>query len=214
MVADQTRPYRSPLREAQAETTRTLILDALAELVAEIGHADVAIKELAVRAGTSERTVYRHFPDRTALFEALIERIADEQAWSSTDEALHLDTVADLEAAIVDSFDRFEVEEVPTRAAASMSEAMGRSAGESLVRNQRHGTEIRRLVPDLPDDEFTRLLGILRVVMSSRTWLRLKDEFGVDGADSGPLVAWVVRLVLDDVARTGRVPGRSPAAEG
>src|SRR4051812_6619560 len=60
-----------PLR-ADAERNRKRILAAAAELFAERG-LDVAIDEIAAKAEVGIGTVYRRFPDREALVDALFE---------------------------------------------------------------------------------------------------------------------------------------------
>jgi AcrR family transcriptional regulator len=69
------RTYSSPLRENQAQRTRDLILDALTELLATHRVDEVSTKQIAARAGVSQPTVYRHFPDRAALVHGLTDRI-------------------------------------------------------------------------------------------------------------------------------------------
>jgi AcrR family transcriptional regulator len=65
-----------PLR-ADAERNRLRILDAAAELFAERG-LQVSLDEVAERAGVGVGTVYRRFPDREALVDAVLEsRVAE-----------------------------------------------------------------------------------------------------------------------------------------
>jgi AcrR family transcriptional regulator len=65
-----------PLR-ADAERNRQRILDAAAELFAERG-LHVSLDEVAERAGVGVGTVYRRFPDRDALIDALLQSRVDE----------------------------------------------------------------------------------------------------------------------------------------
>ncbi|MGA7613743.1 MAG: helix-turn-helix domain-containing protein [Thermoanaerobaculia bacterium] len=59
------------LRRAEAEErTRRRIVEALVELHEEIGPARTTISAVAERAGVERLTVYRHFPDETAMFTA------------------------------------------------------------------------------------------------------------------------------------------------
>jgi AcrR family transcriptional regulator len=60
-----------PLR-ADAERNRERILAAAAELYAERG-LDVSLDDIAVAAGVGVGTVYRRFPDKDALIDALFE---------------------------------------------------------------------------------------------------------------------------------------------
>jgi TetR/AcrR family transcriptional regulator, regulator of autoinduction and epiphytic fitness len=56
-------------RAARAERTRLAIVEALVEIL-DGGNPRPTVEEIAGRAGVSERTVFQHFPDREALFEA------------------------------------------------------------------------------------------------------------------------------------------------
>jgi AcrR family transcriptional regulator len=65
-----------PLR-ADAERNRQRILDAAVELFAERG-LQVGLDEVAERAGVGVGTVYRRFPDREALIDALFQARVEE----------------------------------------------------------------------------------------------------------------------------------------
>jgi AcrR family transcriptional regulator len=68
-----------PLR-SDAERNRTRILAAAAEVFAERG-LDVPLDDIAVAAGVGVGTVYRRFPDKDALIDALFEdKIANVEA--------------------------------------------------------------------------------------------------------------------------------------
>src|ERR687889_852635 len=65
-----------PLR-ADAERNRARILAAASEVFAERG-LDVSLDDIAAHAGVGVGTVYRRFPDKDALIDALFEdKIAD-----------------------------------------------------------------------------------------------------------------------------------------
>lgn len=60
------------LRDRQREATRALLLSTTAALVAERGADAVTTRAVAIAAGVGVGTVFAHFPDKTALFEALL----------------------------------------------------------------------------------------------------------------------------------------------
>lgn len=65
-----------PLR-ADAERNRRLVLEAAAQAFAETG-LDVGVAEIARRAGVGNATVFRRFPTKDALIEAIFEdRVAE-----------------------------------------------------------------------------------------------------------------------------------------
>jgi AcrR family transcriptional regulator len=67
------RRYVSPKREAQAQATRTAILEAFAEQLSEPGRDKLSPSEAALRAGVSLRTVHFHFPNEASQIAALSE---------------------------------------------------------------------------------------------------------------------------------------------
>src|SRR5215210_2448845 len=76
-----------PLR-ADAERNRARILAAAADVFAERG-LDVSLDDIAAHAGVGVGTVYRRFPDKDALIDALFEEKID-LAVALADEALEL----------------------------------------------------------------------------------------------------------------------------
>ena len=68
------RPYRSTLRQAQAEATRATVLDAAAALFTREGYLRTTMKGIAAEAGTSVETVYAQ-GGKTALLLACVDRV-------------------------------------------------------------------------------------------------------------------------------------------
>lgn len=64
------RKYTKRRRAQQEAATRDRIVSATAELHGELGPRDATVSAIAARAGVQRLTVYRHFPDDHALFEA------------------------------------------------------------------------------------------------------------------------------------------------
>ena len=60
-------------REYQKRETRRLLLDTAYDLFLEKGYEKTTIKKLAERAGVAQGTIFKHFPDKTALIVAAIE---------------------------------------------------------------------------------------------------------------------------------------------
>jgi AcrR family transcriptional regulator len=61
---------RPPLRSD--DETREIVFDAARHVFAENGYAAASTEELARRAGISTKTLYRLFPTKAALFEAMV----------------------------------------------------------------------------------------------------------------------------------------------
>lgn len=67
---DRKRSYRLQQRAQAQEQTRRRIAQAAMELHGSIGPAETTISAVAARAGVQRATVYRHYPDEVALFNA------------------------------------------------------------------------------------------------------------------------------------------------
>jgi AcrR family transcriptional regulator len=88
-----TRPYRMQRRADSQEQTRLRITESAVELHGTLGPARTSISAVAERAGVRRSTVYRHFPDEAALFDACTAHWAaanpppDLGAWAAIDSA-------------------------------------------------------------------------------------------------------------------------------
>jgi AcrR family transcriptional regulator len=68
----------------RGDATRAKLIDATLRLVREVGYARATTRAIAVAAGVAEGTIYRHFPDKPALFiAAVMERNAPLVEWTS-----------------------------------------------------------------------------------------------------------------------------------
>lgn len=56
----------------RGDRTKAGLVQATIDLVAELGYPQVTTRAIAARAGVSEGTIYRHFPDKRALFTAAL----------------------------------------------------------------------------------------------------------------------------------------------
>lgn len=69
-MSEKKRPYRMNRRATSQEETRQKIVEATMRLHEEVGPRNTTISAIAERAGVQRLTVYRHFPDDTAVFQA------------------------------------------------------------------------------------------------------------------------------------------------
>jgi AcrR family transcriptional regulator len=68
----------APRRRLSREQRRELIVQAAAVLFAERGYTGARLEDIAVEAGITKQLLYRHFPDKSALYMALLERHRDD----------------------------------------------------------------------------------------------------------------------------------------
>ncbi len=194
------RSYDSTYRKAQSERTRMLILDALAELVADDGFEGIVIDDLATRAGVSARTIYRHFPDRDALHDGLASHLAEMSHWGDS----KLGPISGWGELIQHAHESFDREVVIATVAAKLNAIRARTSAESVARRNSFVDQVTKELPHFSDEEVEAVVAVLLIHASSRTWLRLKEEMGMDGAQSGPLMRWIIELAVADIeARQG-----------
>ena len=104
-----TRRYRSPAREEGKLRTREAILEALVRVVLDDGIHAFSVANVAARAGVSHRTVYRHFPTKEALLDALSDHVDAGAPGAGGPDEIALDalpaTVTGMFAALADARD-------------------------------------------------------------------------------------------------------------
>lgn len=107
-------PQQTPLwrlpQQARSRERFNRILDAAAELFVEIGYESVTTDEIAARANTSVGGLYRFFPDKLAVFHALLDRYLNQlrEVFTvlNTDETIQLPLEIYI-SQLVDGFDQF-----------------------------------------------------------------------------------------------------------
>jgi len=86
------RKYEKKRRAELEEETRRRITETAVELHGTVGPARTSISAIAERAGVRRSTVYRHFPDEVALFDACsshwesVNPLPDPGAWESIED--------------------------------------------------------------------------------------------------------------------------------
>jgi AcrR family transcriptional regulator len=73
-----TRTYQKKRRAEREAETRLRIVEAIVALHREVGPARTTVSAIAERAGVERLTVYRHFADETAMFQACSSHFATE----------------------------------------------------------------------------------------------------------------------------------------
>ena len=152
----------------------------------------------------SQPTVYRYFPDRTALLDGITERI-NELAAESDGGGYALESIDEIGPRIEWLFTTSDTIPVEMRAEALLN-ADPRRFGDDT---RRHSDEMLAVVaaefPELDGRQHLQLAGLLRCLGSSQTWLRMREEFGVPGVEAGPLMRWAVDTLVRAV-RAGELP--------
>ena len=197
-----TKSYSSALRARQAAQTRELILDALIALLGDRRADEVTMRDIATSAGVSERTVYRHFPDRRALLEGLSRRVPELDGFKPSFGVGGLDDIAPTSRRLMELLDEHYV---TARAEAVFNADPRRFAADTQANTRDMRELLAKELPDLSEREQLHIAAVIRCLVSSQAWLRMREEFGVPGIESGPVVAWVIDAIIREL-RAGNTP--------
>jgi AcrR family transcriptional regulator len=91
-MSDQIRPYRMQRRAESQEQTRQRIVESAVALHGTDGPSRTSLSAIAEHAGVRRSTLYRHFPDEDALFDACAadwlasNPVPDLAAWAAIDD--------------------------------------------------------------------------------------------------------------------------------
>lgn len=193
------RAYASALRDEQAEATRQRILDALVRTMAR-GVAGLSVPAVALEAGVSVPTVYRHFRTKADLIAALAPYLMSK---SGLMEIPEMDGQG-LGAIVRELYRRMEAVDTETRAA--MASQLGhevrlRTMPQRLA-NVRKTFAAR--VPGLSDEELDRFTRLGLILVSSATMRAYKDYLGLAAKEAAEEVAWALDTMERALRRARR----------
>jgi AcrR family transcriptional regulator len=186
------RPYRSVLREEQADATRRRILDAAVRVLAR-GIATISVPAVAREAGVSVPTVYRHFGSKQALLSALYPYLVERTGASASADPRSLDELLEGVRRLFGRLDAFD--DLARAAAASPAgdEARRATMPDRLARIGRIVDTIQPPLPPAGRDRVARLLAVLTASASLRMW---RDHLGVSVDEAAEDVDWAIRAAV------------------
>lgn len=189
----ESRPYHSPLREAHAERTREIVLDAAVDLLAEQGGDAISHRAVARRAGVSAPTVARHFPTIDDLVRGIDQRLTQRLGVTR----LELDADGIL-AALRTIYEGMEREERTMRAylAAPASRNFGRMRRRGFIE-----LAFRPRLQHLSADDQHKVLAVLQLFMSGQTWSHLREVWDLRGVDAAHAAHWGMATLLEAAQR-------------
>lgn len=197
-----TPPPRSPtptLRERQTELTRNAIIDALADAIVEQGLHDFSVQDVADRAGVSHRTVYRHFPDREALLEGLVQKL--DSHFRERDLPTLPADASDIVVQIRNALALFAEHRRLVRAVAVGSLSVGRQPRSRRTRDEVFREKVEEVAAGLPPREARQASAVVRYLANSLAWVVLTEQLGLEDDEATDAVSWAVETLLANVRR-------------
>jgi AcrR family transcriptional regulator len=185
------RQYHSPLRGAQQQQTRERILEAAIGHIADEGLAELTVPLVAERAGVSLRTVYRHFPTKDELIDSIGE--FRDARFGVSGPPRSVEELVETTPAL---FEGFAARDDLVRAA-DVS-AAGRQIHDRARR--RRAKALSRIFEDvtreLTHEEGRRVVAAVQVLWSTRAWLTMHDNWGMDGREAGATAQWAIATLV------------------
>jgi AcrR family transcriptional regulator len=187
------RSYSSPLRAEQAAATRARILDAAIDLLQSTDSGDVAIPDVAERAGVSVRTAYRAFPTREHLLEGVLAELSRRFEAIAGSVPTTLDAFAESAPGAVRA-----VYEVEPLFRALFATSAGRDLHRRTAPRRREAMDDMLIaeLADLTPKQRRRFLAVAHLLSSSRSVLLLKDYDDLDADDAAAAVRWALGALV------------------
>jgi AcrR family transcriptional regulator len=183
--------------------TRTRIEDALLEVIA--AGEKLSHDRVAERAGLARRTVYRYFPDQTALREAMWHRIGPPSGMPKTLEAL-------LEG-LVETYRTFDDQMALMTVAMASPEGRAMRNVMKVERVAAYRSAFAEATAELPEPDRTWAIAAMQVLNSGLAWREMRDQWDMTGDQMAVACRWAIETLLADLRRRGDRPlAEGPAA--
>ena len=192
------RSYTSPLRCNQKENTRTRILDTVAKMISEGRILDFSVKDVAVRAGISYGTVYRHFPTRESFLEALYEEASEIMAQSAPFNPQSLDDIPVMAGKTVEMFEERATLVQAFTIALLVNNVKPKSRHQ---RDQNIQEMVMESNPRLSSGGARQVAAIISHLCTSLTWATLKQRYGLNSNETAEAMNWALQTLIQDLTR-------------
>jgi AcrR family transcriptional regulator len=197
------------LRERQAAVVRDEILDALARGLDREDPEDIAMPQVAADAGISLRTLYRYFPTREDMFEAVgdhvVARLGLPREIRDADDIVRVFT----ESARLGA-------RSPELVRAMLWTRLGRRARSSHRRRRVDSISaaLAEVTSHLPAAEARRRAGAVVYLASLPAWLTVSEECELSAEDAQRGVAWAIETLIAALRRENQAHDAEHLSQG
>lgn len=181
---------QATLREKQVQATRDLILRVAMSMMRDRSDQPFSHEAIAEGAGVGARTVYRHFPSRADLLQAMWHRLREET------ETRFPQDEAEIVPLTRTQFGNFDEHAALVRASISL-------AGNEV--RERGGVEGRaafrkslvKILTGLSPAEQRRLIAVCVAIYSAPFWQLLRDRGQLSEREAQQAGAWAIEAVIN-----------------
>ncbi len=198
------RAYDSPLRRAQAASTRDGILDAACALLRDSSIRNwrsLTIRAVANKAGVNERTVYRYFSNERGLRDAVMGHMEDAAGIDLSN--LRLEDIAQVAGRIFAHVSSFQFEPKPPLVP-TLTEA-------SLRQREALHDALEPWTAEWPAEDAVAIAAVFDVLWSVGAFERVVADWQLERNQAIEVLTWTIGLVAEAV-RQGRHPWSDSAS--
>ena len=181
----------SSLRDRQAAVIREAILDALAGRLDHDDPDDVAMTQVAADAGISLRTLYRYFPTRDAMFNAVGDHVVTRLGLPR-----EINGADDISPVFLESARRGA--QSPQLVRAMLWTRLGRRARSAHRRRRVESitAALAEVTSHLPPAEARRREGAIVYLCSLPAWITVSEECELSAEDARQGIAWAIETLV------------------
>ena len=197
-----TRPkrYKSLKRSAQAAESRKRILKALIAQLNEQGLGSFSVPKVARRADISLRTIYRHFPNRAALLEALSTEVESHKL--ARDPGLSFpespSQLIELPFKLYPYYDKNA-----SLIKARYYSELGRELRALVTPERRKMFDkvLKELTSSLSKQQAQQINALFHLLIGNTAWLHFRETWGLNDIEAAEISSWASRLILSELMR-------------
>jgi AcrR family transcriptional regulator len=187
------------LRQRQKDLTRELVLQAVASILEEGEMLSFTMQQVAERAGISLRSLYRYFPTREALVEAMYDWV--DLHLQMPDSPIVPSTIDELPAMAEKASNLFNKQPRLVRAGVIALLTMKLQPKGREKRNKALEKLANQVTLALPKAEARRAFAVFRHLFGAQAWLSMRDQAGLDGEEAGKAAAWALQTLIEDLKK-------------
>jgi AcrR family transcriptional regulator len=181
----KTRSYQMRKRAEHVDQTRQRIIEAAVHLHGTVGPAQTTIAGIARTAGLTRLTIYRHFPDEDAIFEACSAHWLSGQVLPNTEEWLATtDPVSRVRVGLADLYRFYRAGEAMLTRIYRDKSSIPRTRQQALDKRDAAFCAVLLEPFDVAPGNRRRLRAVLAHAVSFWTWRSLCVEHGLSDREA------------------------------
>jgi AcrR family transcriptional regulator len=200
-VPTERRRYDAPVRRQRAADTRERIVRAGSELAHDAASWDwkaLTFRAVAERAGVSERTVYRHFPNDRQLHDAVMQRLEHEAG--ITYEDVDLPSLTAVTAKVFATLQSFAAQESVHQPDDPTFVAVGERRRRALLRS------VEAAAPHWPERDRRVAAALLDVLWNLPSYEQLVNGWHLSPDEATGGLTWLMEQVIASASGGGPSP--------